>query len=251
MNSETVGKNKLKKFADLATYENVVQVSFKELQTEGFQYKGKWSESFFWNKNPVILELGCGKGEYTVKLASHYPEFNFIGIDIKGARMWKGATQAKELGLKNVGFLRTNIENIQLFFEEAEVAEIWLTFPDPQMKKTRKRLTATNFVESYRQVMVPSGIIHLKSDSNFMYRYTEAMVVENKFEVVRQTDDLYNSEILDDVLSIQTFYEKQWLDRGLSIKYLSFRLNHHEPLREPDVEIEKDPYRSFGRNAKE
>lgn len=251
MNSETVGKNKLKKFADLATYEHVVQVSFKQLQSEEFQYKGKWSEAFFGNSNPVILELGCGKGEYTVKLASHYPEFNFIGIDIKGARMWKGATHAKEMGLNNVGFLRTNIENISLFFGEGEVAEIWLTFPDPQMKKTRKRLTATNFIESYRQIMVPSGIIHLKSDSNFMYCYTEAMVAENKFEVIRQTDDLYNSEILDEVLSIQTFYEKQWLDRGLSIKYLSFRLNHHEPLREPDIEIEKDPYRSFGRNAKE
>ncbi|MBW8332538.1 MAG: tRNA (guanosine(46)-N7)-methyltransferase TrmB [Prolixibacteraceae bacterium] len=246
-----MGKNKLKKFADLATYENVVQVSFKELQTEGFQYKGEWSKAFFGNSNPVILELGCGKGEYTVKLASHYPEFNFIGIDIKGARMWKGATHAKELGLNNVGFLRTNIENISLFFGDGEVAEIWLTFPDPQMKKTRKRLTATNFIESYRQVMVPNGIIHLKSDSNFMYRYTEAMVAENKFEVIRQTDNLYNSEILDEVLSIKTFYEKQWLDRGLSIKYLSFRLNHREPLREPDVEIEKDPYRSFGRNAKE
>ena len=246
-----MGKNKLKKFADLATYEHVVQVSFKQLQSEEFQFKGKWSKAFFGNSNPVILELGCGKGEYTVKLASHYPEFNFIGIDIKGARMWKGATQAKESGLNNVGFLRTNIENISLFFGKGEVAEIWLTFPDPQMKKTRKRLTATNFIESYRQIMVPNGIIHLKSDSNFMYRYTGAMVAENKFEVIRQTDDLYNSEILDDVLSIQTFYEKQWLDRGLSIKYLSFRLNHHEPLREPDVEIKKDPYRSFGRNAKE
>ena len=246
-----MGKNKLKKFADLATYEHVVQVSFKQLQSEEFQFKGKWSKAFFGNSNPVILELGCGKGEYTVKLASHYPEFNFIGIDIKGARMWKGATQAKESGLNNVGFLRTNIENISLFFGKGEVAEIWLTFPDPQMKKTRKRLTATNFIESYRQIMVPNGIIHLKSDSNFMYCYTDAMVAENKFEVIRQTDDLYNSEILDDVLSIQTFYEKQWLDRGLSIKYLSFRLNHHEPLREPDVEIKKDPYRSFGRNAKE
>ena len=246
-----MGKNKLKKFADLATYENVVQISFEQLQSEEFQYKGKWSSAFFGNDHPVILELGCGKGEYTVKLASHCPELNFIGIDIKGSRMWNGATKAKKLGLKNVGFLRTNIENIGLFFGEGEIAEIWLTFPDPQMKKTRKRLTATNFMESYRSILVPNGIVHLKSDSNFMYLYTEAMVAENQFEVLRQTDDLYDSDILDEVLSIQTFYEKQWLDRGISIKYLSFRLNHQQPLREPDVEIEKDPYRSFGRSAKE
>lgn len=246
-----MGKNKLSKFADLATYEHVVQITYKELQAAEFRFKGKWSEAFFGNSNPIILELGCGKGEYTVKLATHFPEFNFIGIDIKGSRMWKGATQAKDLGLKNVGFLRTNIENIRMFFAAGEVAEIWLTFPDPQMKKARKRLTATNFIENYSQIMTPNGIIHLKSDSNFMYQYTEAMVAENQFEVIRQTDDLYNSELLDEVLSIQTFYEKQWLDRGLSIKYLAFRLSHKNPLREPEVEIEKDPYRSFGRSAKE
>lgn len=246
-----MGKNKLSKFADLATYEHVVQITYRELLAEEFRLKGKWSEAFFENNNPVVLELGCGKGEYTVKLAQHFPEINFIGIDIKGSRMWKGATQARDLGLKNVGFLRTNIENLRMFFAEGEVNEIWLTFPDPQMKKTRKRLTATNFIETYRRITIPNGIIHLKSDSNFMYRYTEAMVAENQFEVIRQTDDLYQSEILDEVLSIQTFYEKQWLDRGLSIKYLSFRLNHQNELREPEVEIEKDPYRSFGRSAKE
>jgi tRNA (guanine-N7-)-methyltransferase len=246
-----VGKNKLSKFADMATYEHVVQVPFRQLQSEEFKLTGKWSREFFGNDHPVVLELGCGKGEYTVKLAQHFPEMNFIGIDIKGSRMWKGATQAKDLNLKNVGFLRTNIENIHLFFGEGEVAEIWLTFPDPQMKKARKRLTATNFIEKYRWVMVPNGIVHLKSDSNFMFRYTEAMVAENQFSVLQKTDDLYHSEILDEVLSIQTFYEKQWLDRGLNIKYLSFRLNHSDALREPDVEIEKDPYRSFGRSARE
>ena len=246
-----MGKNKLKKFADLDTYENVVQIPFKQLESEEFQFKGKWSSEFFKNDHPVILELGCGKGEYTVKLASHFPELNFIGIDIKGSRMWNGATKAKELGLKNVGFLRTNIENIGLFFGEGEVAEIWLTFPDPQMKKTRKRLTATNFMENYRSILTPNGIVHLKSDSNFMYLYTQAMVSENQFEVLRQTDDLYHSDILDELLSIKTFYEKQWLDRGISIKYLSFRISHQQPLREPEVEIEKDPYRSFGRSAKE
>ena len=246
-----MGKNKLSKFADLNTYEHVVQITYKKLLAEEFKYKGKWSEAFFGNSNPIVLELGCGKGEYTVKLASHFPEYNFIGLDIKGARMWVGATQAMERGLSNVGFLRTNIENIRLFFAEKEVSEIWLTFPDPQMKKTRKRMTATNFIEKYRKLMVPNGIIHLKSDSNFMYRYTEAMVAENQFELIRKTDDLYQSELLDDVLSIQTYYERQWLDRGLSIKYLSFKLSHQNPLREPDIEIEKDPYRSFGREGKE
>ena len=246
-----MGKNKLSKFADLATFEHVVQITYKELQSEEFRFKGKWSKDFFGNNHPVILELGCGKGEYTVKLAQHFPEINFIGLDIKGSRMWKGATQAMNLGLKNVGFLRTNIENIPLFFGKDEIAEIWLTFPDPQMKKTRKRLTATNFIENYRKIMVPNGIIHLKSDSNFMYLYTKEMVTENGLEIIQNTGDLYHSEILDEVLSIQTFYEKQWLDRGITIKYLSFMLNQEEPLREPDVEIEKDPYRSFGRSAKE
>lgn len=246
-----MGKNKLSKFADLATYEHVIQVPFEQLQAEEFKYKGKWSKDFFGNDNPIVLELGCGKGEYTVKLAQHFPELNFIGIDIKGARMWKGATQAKNMEQENVGFLRTNIENIHLFFGRNEVSEIWLTFPDPQMKKTRKRLTATNFIENYRRIMVPGGIVHLKSDSNFMYEYTSAMVDINGFEILRQTDDLYHSELLDEVLSIQTFYEKQWLDRGLSIKYLAFRLSHQNELREPEVEIEKDPYRSFGRSARE
>jgi len=246
-----VGKNKLSKFADLNTYEHVVQISYKKLVAEEFKYKGKWSQSFFGNNNPIILELGCGKGEYTVQLASHFPEFNFIGLDIKGARMWVGATQGIEKGLNNVGFLRTNIENIGLFFGAEEVSEIWLTFSDPQMKKTRKRLSATNFIEKYRQFMVPNGIIHLKTDSNFMYQYTETMVAENQFEVIRKTDDLYNSPILDEVLSIKTYYERQWLDRGLSIKYLGFHISHPNPLREPDVEIEKDPYRSFGREGKE
>ncbi len=246
-----MGKNKLSKFAELNTYEHVVQISYKKLLAGEFRYKGKWAEAFFGNSNPVILELGCGKGEYTVKLASHFPEYNFIGLDIKGARMWVGATQAMELGLKNVGFLRTNIENIRLFFAAKEVSEIWLTFPDPQMKKTRKRMTATNFIESYRHIMVPDGIIHLKSDSNFMYCYTEAMVAENGFEMIRKTDDLYHSDLLDEVLSTQTYYERQWLDRGLSIKYLAFKLSHQIELREPDIEIEKDEYRSFGRQGKE
>ena len=240
------------KFADMEEFPHVFQVSSHTIRDGGsFEMKGRWNELFFKNDNPIVLELGCGKGEYTVGLAELYPEKNFVGVDIKGARLWTGAKESIAKSLKNVAFLRTNIENIDLFFGQGEVAEIWLTFPDPQMKKTRKRLTATNFIESYRAILVENGIVHLKSDSNFMYLYTDAMVAENQFELLRQTDDLYHSDILDEVLSIQTFYEKQWLDRGINIKYLSFRLSHQEPLREPDVEIEIDPYRSFGRSAKE
>lgn len=235
----------------MATFEHVVQVPYSQLKNEEFVHKGKWCSNFFGNINPVILELGCGKGEYTVKLAAKFPEINFIGVDIKGSRMWKGATQSIKMGLKNVAFLRTNIENISMFFASEEISEIWLTFPDPQMKKANKRLTHTNFLENYRKILSKNGIVHLKSDSNFMLKYTEAVVNENKLQIISQTNDLYNSELLDDVLSIQTFYEKQWLDRGLSIKYLSFRINNSGSLQEPDVEIERDPYRSFGRSARE
>lgn len=235
----------------MATFEHVIQVPYSQLINAEYENKGKWSSNFFGNNNPIILELGCGKGEYTVKLATKFPDINFIGVDIKGSRMWKGASQSKKLELKNVAFLRTNIENISMFFAENEVSEIWLTFPDPQMKKPNKRLTHTTFLENYRKFLTTEGIVHLKSDSNFMFKYTESVLLENRLQIINQTSDLYNSEILDDVLSIQTFYEKQWLERGLSIKYLSFRINNGNKLTEPSIEIEKDPYRSFGRSARE
>lgn len=245
-----MGKGKLKKFADLASYEHVIEAPYRSVNKEGHELKGNWAD-FFENSNPIVLELGCGKGEYTVQLAEKYPEKNFIGVDIKGARMWKGATEAGKKDLKNVAFLRTSIEIINYFFAEEEVSEIWLTFPDPQMKKTRRRLTATNFVEGYRSILVKNGLVHLKTDSNFQYLYTEAMVKKNKFDIECNTNDLYNSGLANDILSIRTFYEKQWLARGITIKYISFRLSHNEPLSEPNVEIEKDPYRSFGRSARE
>jgi len=245
-----VGKGKLKKFTDLATYSHVIEVPFIGPGQTNHELQGNWG-IYFKNNNPIILELGCGKGEYTVQLAEKFPDKNFIGVDIKGARMWKGATEVFRNGIQNVAFLRANIEVIDRLFAKGEVAEIWLTFPDPQMKKTRRRLTATNFIENYRKILSQNGIIHLKTDSNFQYLYTEAVAIENKFEILNNTNDLYQSELLDEILSIRTFYEKQWLDRGLTIKYLSFRINHDEPLREPTVEIEKDPYRSFGRSARE
>ncbi|VAW14784.1 tRNA (guanine(46)-N(7))-methyltransferase [hydrothermal vent metagenome] len=246
-----MGKGKLSKFAEMEAFGHVVQATYSHLNSSDYYLKGKWATGFFKNNSPIILELGCGKGEYTVELARKFPEKNFIGVDIKGARMWKGASQAQEYGLKNLAFLRTNIEVIDLFFGEDEVAEIWLTFPDPQMKKTKKRLTATNFIEKYRKFLSAKGVIHLKTDSNFLFKYTSLMVAENKFNVLAKTDNLYESDLLNDILGIQTFYEKQWLSRGITIKYIAFSPNKNEHLSEPDVEIEKDLYRSFGRNARE
>lgn len=231
-------------------FENVIQVPFHTIQHDDFELKGNWSKEFFKNSHPLILELGCGKGEYTVELAAKNPETNFIGVDIKGARLWKGAKLALERKLENVAFLRTNIELITQFFAEDEVSEIWLTFPDPQMRKTRKRLTSTFFIEKYRQFLKPNGLIHLKTDSGFQYNYTREMTKLNQFEIVAETDDVYDWEQLNDTLRIRTFYEKQWLDRGIKIKYLSFKLHDHE-LKEPMIVIEKDEYRSFGRSARE
>ena len=245
-----MGKNKLAKFNEMERFENVIQVPYNKLQQENFYLKGKWATSFFKNENPVILELGCGKGEYTVELAEKNPGFNYIGVDIKGARMYVGAKKAIEKNLKNVAFLRTNIEIINQFFEGEEVAEIWLTFPDPQMKKTRKRLTSVFFLNLYKQFLKKNGIVHLKTDSNFQYTYTCELVHLNQFEILAETSNLYESEILNETLQIKTFYEKQWLSRGITIKYIAFNLNESE-FMEPDIEIEKDEYRSFGRSAKD
>lgn len=245
-----MGKNKLAKFDEMERFENVIQVPYRKLQAEGFTLKGNWASDFFKNANPIILELGCGKGEYTVELAEKNPRQNYIGVDIKGARMHVGAKQALTKNLKNVAFLRTNIEIINKFFAEEEVAEIWLTFPDPQMKKTRKRLTSTSFLNLYKQFLKKDGIVHLKTDSNFQFTYTSAVVHLNKFQIIAETNNLYESDILTETLQIKTFYEKQWLSRGITIKYIAFKLNDNE-FAEPDIEIEKDEYRSFGRSAKD
>lgn len=245
-----MGKNKLAKFGEMEQFENVIQVPYRKLQQESFYLKGQWASDFFKNQNPVILELGCGKGEYTVELAEKNPSFNYIGVDIKGARMYVGAKKAIEKQLKNVAFLRTNIEIINKFFAEEEVSQIWLTFPDPQMKKTRKRLTSTLFLNLYKQFLKKDGIVHLKTDSNFQFTYTSAMVHLNKFEILTETNNLYESEILNETLQIKTFYEKQWLSRGITIKYIAFKLNENA-FAEPDIEIDKDEYRSFGRSAKD
>jgi tRNA (guanine-N7-)-methyltransferase len=245
-----VGKNKLAKFSEMERFENVIQVPFKKLQQENFYLKEKWATQFFENGNPIILELGCGKGEYTVELAEKNTGKNFIGVDIKGARMYIGAKQALDKNLKNVAFLRTNIEIINRFFGAEEISEIWLTFPDPQMKKTKKRLTSTFFLNLYKQFLKTDGIVHLKTDSNFQFTYTSALVHLNRFEIQAESINLYESEILDETLQIKTFYEKQWLSRGITIKYIAFKLNESE-FSEPEIEIEHDEYRSFGRSAKD
>ena len=245
-----MSKNKLSKFADMERYPHVFQCPYAQLQQEQFAMQGKWASDFFHNDNPIVLELGCGRGEYTVGLAERFPDMNFIGVDIKGSRMWSGATDSLRKGMKNVAFLRTNIEIIDRFFAPNEVSEIWLTFSDPQMKKATKRLTSTYFMQRYRHFLVDGGIVHLKTDSNFMFTYTKYMVEHNALPVEFATDDLYHSGLVDDILGIQTYYEKQWLSRGLNIKYLKFRLPQSGNLSEPDVEIELDNYRSYNREKR-
>ena len=252
-----MGKGKLAKFADMETYDCVFQYPYSVVEQVPFEMQGHWHEEYFHNDNPIVLELGCGKGEYTVGLAKRYPDMNFIGVDIKGARMWTGATQAVKEGLKNVAFLRTNIEIIDRFFAPDEVTEIWLTFSDPQMKNPRKRLTSTYFMNRYRHFLIDRGFIHLKTDSNFLFTYTTYIVEKNHLPLVLRTNDLYsenseNSENSEysEAASIQTYYEQMWIDRGLNIKYMKFHLPHEGELVEPDIEIPLDDYRSYRRDKR-
>ena len=227
----------------METFPNVFQPPYKPMA-------GHWRDSFFHNDHPIVLELGCGRGEYTVGLAQKYPDKNFIGVDIKGARMWAGAKQAVQQGLTNAAFLRTNIEFITSFFAKDEVDEIWITFCDPQMKKATKRLTSTWFMQRYQQIVKPGGLIHLKTDSPFLYTYTTEMLRLNPYPVLANTDDLYGnpSDAFSDARSLRTHYEQQWLDRGMTIKYIEWKLMPMEHFDEPTIEIEHDSYRSYGRN---
>ena len=248
--SNEMGKNKLEKFADMASYPHVFEYPYSAVDNVPFDMKGKWHQEFFGNDHPIVLELGCGRGEYTVGLGNMFPDMNFIAVDIKGSRMWTGATESLQAGMKNVAFLRTNIEIIERFFAAGEVSEIWLTFSDPQMKKATTRLTSTYVMERYRKFLKPDGIIHLKTDSNFMFTYTKYMIEANNLPIEFMTEDLYHSGLVDDILGIKTYYEQQWLDRGLNIKYIKFRLPQEGQLQEPDVEIELDPYRSYNRSKR-
>lgn len=234
----------------METFHNVFQCGAREVvaESEVAAMRGHWREQYFHNDHPIVLELGCGRGEYTVGLARRYPEKNFIGIDIKGARMWAGAKEAELEGLPNVAFLRTNIEIIGSFFAPDEIDEIWITFCDPQMKKATKRLTSTYFMQRYQELVREGGLIHLKTDSPFLYTYTTEMLRLNDYTVLANTDDLYAREQYPDAQALRTHYEQQWLDRGLSIKYLCWQLRRHEQFTEPTIEIEHDTYRSYGRN---
>lgn len=249
-----MSKGKLQKFAEMETFSNVFQYPFSVISETPFDMKGRWREQYFHNEHPIVLELGCGKGEYTVELAKLFPKMNFIGVDIKGARMHKGAKQALDEGLANVAFLRTNIEIIDRFFGSDEVQEIWLTFSDPQMKNPRKRLTSTYFLERYRHFLTDGGTVHLKTDSHFLFTYTTYVVERNALPLLFRTEDLYHTDGLDDktkeILGIRTFYESQWIERGLNIKYMKFQLPHKATLEEPDVEIPLDGYRSYHRDKR-
>lgn len=220
-------KNKLKRFKENETFDNVIQPSREELTGGDYPLKGNWKTGFFKNDNPIVLELGCGKGEYSVALAEEYPQMNFVGIDIKGARFWRGAKTALEKGLKNVGFVRTQIELIDLLFAENEVDEIWITFPDPQIKykRTKHRLTNSEFLQKYKHILKPGGMVNLKTDSEFMHGYTLGLLHGEGHEVVQANHDVYKNEYSPkEVVGIQTFYEKQYLEQGKPITYIQFKI---------------------------
>ena len=215
-------KNKLERFAENETFGNLFQYSFDRLKEEGFPLKGKWRQEFFKNDNPIVLELGCGKGEYTVGLAREHKDVNYIGVDIKGARMWVGLCSARNEGLTNVAFIRTRTEMIDHFFDKDEVDEIWVTFPDPQPSKPRKRLTSPNFLERYRKFLKEDGVVNLKTDSDLMYEFTVETAQEAKYPIYYNYDNLYNNDDDLEVKKIRTYYEQMWLDKGLTIKYIRF-----------------------------
>ncbi|MGJ8736730.1 tRNA (guanosine(46)-N7)-methyltransferase TrmB [Zobellia laminariae] len=219
-------KNKLKRFKENETFSNVIQPNREDVK-QGFEQKGKWKD-FFGNDNPIVLELGCGKGEYTVGLAKQDPNKNFIGIDIKGARLWRGAKTALEDNLKNVAFLRTQIELVDELFDKGEVSEIWITFPDPQIKykRTKHRMTNENFLAKYKEILRPDGLMHLKTDSEFMHGYTLGLLQGLGLEINYANHDVYKNEgSPKEVLELQTFYEKQYLERGKPITYIQFKVH--------------------------
>jgi tRNA (guanine-N7-)-methyltransferase len=221
-----VGKNKLARWTELGSYNNVIQPEINDVSGKDHPIKGKWNKELFKNNNPIVLELGCGKGEYTIGLANSFPDNNYIGIDIKGARMWRGAKTANEQNLPNVAFLRTRIEFINSFFSADEVDEIWITFPDPHpgLRNSNKRLTSPWYLNSYRLFLKNNGLIHLKTDNKELYDFTHRVLYLNNLETILSTNDLY-SEKTNNILSIRTHYEKIFLNAGLKINYLSFRLD--------------------------
>ena len=282
-----MGHDKLRKFAENETFRCLLQPDAKEIMFHGengelllkdHPIKGRWGEEMFGNGHPIIVELGCGKGEYTIALAERHPENNYIGIDIKGARLWKGAKYATVNSLPNVAFLRTRIEFLPALFAAGEVSEIWLTFSDPQMKSENSRLSSPLFLERYRSIMVPGGIVHLKTDSRFLHEYTMAVVAANSLRLLASTKDLYAtapedialeagsalevhpSSALRDIealYQVQTFYESMFLKMGIPITYMAFVIDHEGPYSYPEFDAAfwkaaEGPRRSFSHNpAKE
>jgi tRNA (guanine-N7-)-methyltransferase len=222
-----VAKKKLIHFGENLTFPHLFQPKYHDLIPE-FRMRGQWHQQFFQNNQPLIVEFGCGKGEYTVGLAEAYPDKNFIGIDLKGARLWRGCKTVAEQQMKNVGFIRTLVDHVERVFSPGEVSGIWITFPDPQPKKERRRLTAPVFLEKYRNILTPDGIIHLKTDDQDFFQYTLDVIIERGHRLLWSSNDLYNSGSTDDVTRIRTFYERMWLDMGKKICYLRFQ------LRQPD-----------------
>lgn len=218
-----MGKKKLLHFQENLTFPHLFQYHYNEIETH-FNLRSKWNDDFFNNPNPIVLELGCGKGEYTVGLAVKYPQKNYVGIDLKGARLWRGCKTVEEQQLKNVAFIRTRVDHVERFFGKEEVSEIWITFPDPQVGKARKRLTAPVFLDRYKNILTPGGIIHLKTDDPGLFSYTQEVIAENHLNILFSTDDLYNNPSPEDVRSIRTYYENIWLEKGKKIYYVQFQL---------------------------
>ena len=225
-----MAKNKLQKFADMETFERVFQPKLPEFLEKTFELKGKWGEKVFKNNNPIVLELGCGKGEYAVGMGRKYPNKNFIGVDIKGARIWAGAQMSNHENLENVAFLRTNIDFVTHFFEENEIDEIWLTFSDPQPKKPQKRLSSSEFVARYRTFLKPEGIVHLKTDNTLLYESTMEEVEEHKYDLLISSNNIYEKDWeifnpeLQELLTIKTHYETLFANKGFKIKYCAFKI---------------------------
>lgn len=220
-----MGHHKLQRFAENLTFPNLFQVGFEQLEKEGFALRGKWAEHFG-NANPITLELGCGKGDYTISLARIHPERNYIGVDIKGARLWRGAKTAVEERMRNVAFIRTRIELIDRFFAPAEVSEIWLTFSDPQPKKPNKRLTSPRFLDTYARFLAHGSTIHLKTDSQVLYDYTlNEVLPDRNVEVVFATNDLYHTDYDGEAKLTQTFYERMFLEKNMPITYIQWKEN--------------------------
>ncbi len=219
-----MGKNKLQRFAENETFDHLFQHTNYDVRNDKFPLKGKWKETFFKNENDIILEVGCGKGEYSIALAQQFPQKNFIGIDRKGARLWRGCKDVVEQNLKNVAFIRSKIEDIEYFFAENEVSEIWITFPDPQPKKSNRRLTSPKFIEKYKKILKSNSFIHLKTDSRLLYKYTIETAFNEDWKIIENIESIYKQSENPLLKEIQTFYEKKWLAENSIISYLKFKV---------------------------